>query len=83
MKKCVSCLTTCALPDGVDGAIEETQLHDGAPHSSNYGYSYAKRLIEVQNRYKSKAFVWFREIIPQIRSDSKVSFVFEQIIYQT
>lgn len=26
------------------------QIHNGPPHSSNFGYSYAKRMIDVQNR---------------------------------
>ena len=27
------------------------QIHDGPPHESNFGYSYAKRMIDVQNKY--------------------------------
>ena len=27
------------------------QVHNGPPHSSNFGYAHAKRLIDVQNRY--------------------------------
>ena len=27
------------------------QVHSGPPHDSNFGYSYAKRLIDIQNRY--------------------------------
>lgn len=26
-------------------------VHNGPPHTSNFGYSYAKRMIDVQNRY--------------------------------
>ncbi|KAH0617372.1 hypothetical protein JD844_015457 [Phrynosoma platyrhinos] len=26
-------------------------IHNGPPHSSNFGYSYAKRMIDVQNRH--------------------------------
>ncbi|KAJ3580823.1 hypothetical protein NHX12_017482, partial [Muraenolepis orangiensis] len=26
-------------------------IHNGPPHDSNYGYSHAKRMIDVQNRY--------------------------------
>ena len=28
------------------------QVHNGPPHNSNFGYSYAKRMIDVLNRYK-------------------------------
>ncbi len=31
--------------------IDETMLHNGPPHVSNEGYAYAKRMIEVLNRY--------------------------------
>ena len=27
------------------------QVHNGPPHDSNFGYAYAKRLIDVQNKY--------------------------------
>ena len=27
------------------------QIHNGPPHPSNFGYAYAKRLIDIQNRY--------------------------------
>ncbi len=25
-------------------------MHNGAPHESNYGYAYAKRMIDIHNR---------------------------------
>ena len=30
--------------------IDETMVHSGPPHDSNFGYSYAKRMIDVMNR---------------------------------
>lgn len=27
-----------------------TQVHNGPPHDSNFGYSYSKRMIDVLNR---------------------------------
>lgn len=52
VSKVVSCLSTCIFPDEKTkhGNINETMLHDGAPHSSNYAYAYAKRMLEVQSR---------------------------------
>ncbi|CAL8079790.1 unnamed protein product [Orchesella dallaii] len=50
VKKVVSCLSTCIFPDVVQYPITETMIHQGEPHSSNFGYSYAKRMIDVQNR---------------------------------
>eukprot|EP01100_Stratorugosa_tubuloviscum_P007445 TRINITY_DN30_c1_g1_i1.p1 TRINITY_DN30_c1_g1~~TRINITY_DN30_c1_g1_i1.p1 ORF type:complete len:321 (-),score=96.89 TRINITY_DN30_c1_g1_i1:62-1024(-) len=59
VEKCVSCLSTCIFPDKITYPINETQLHLGPPHSSNEGYSYAKRMLEVlsrlyNNQYGSK-----------------------------
>ena len=51
VKKCVSCLSTCIFPDKTTYPIDETMVHNGPPHTSNFGYSYAKRMIDVQNRW--------------------------------
>uniref|UniRef100_A0A673ML44 GDP-L-fucose synthase n=1 Tax=Sinocyclocheilus rhinocerous TaxID=307959 RepID=A0A673ML44_9TELE len=48
--KVVSCLSTCVFPDKTTYPIDETMMHNGAPHDSNYGYAYAKRMIDVHNR---------------------------------
>ncbi|XP_011698119.1 PREDICTED: probable GDP-L-fucose synthase [Wasmannia auropunctata] len=48
--KVVSCLSTCIFPDRISYPIDETMVHNGPPHPSNYGYSYAKRLIDIANR---------------------------------
>lgn len=41
------------------------QVHLGPPHPSNYGYSYAKRMIDVLNRaYNDKYGCMFTSIIP-------------------
>jgi GDP-L-fucose synthase len=48
--KVVSCLSTCVFPDKTTYPIDETMVHDGPPHDSNFGYSYAKRMIDVMNR---------------------------------
>lgn len=49
------CLSTCIFPDKVTYPIDEHMLHQGPPHPSNYGYAYAKRMLEVQCRaYQDK-----------------------------
>ncbi len=48
VKKCVAVLSTCVFPDKVDYPINESSLHIGPPHSSNEGYAYAKRMLEIQ-----------------------------------
>ncbi|NXX99162.1 FCL synthase, partial [Centropus bengalensis] len=41
------------------------QIHNGPPHSSNFGYSYAKRMIDVQNRgYFEQHGCRFTAVIP-------------------
>ena len=55
VQKLVSCLSTCIFPDKTTYPIDETMIHDGAPHLSNEGYAYAKRMIDVMNRcYKDE-----------------------------
>ena len=40
-------------------------IHNGPPHSSNFGYSYAKRLIDITNHaYHQKYGSLFTSIIP-------------------
>lgn len=56
VKKVVSCLSTCIFPDEIDLPISEGDLHRGPPHHSNYGYSYAKRLLEIMSRAYNEEF---------------------------
>jgi GDP-L-fucose synthase len=48
--KLVCCLSTCIYPDEkyITYPLTEEQLHLGPPHSSNYGYAYAKRMVDIQ-----------------------------------
>lgn len=46
----VSCLSTCIFPDQTTYPIDETMVHNGPPHESNFGYAYAKRMIDVHNK---------------------------------
>ncbi|XP_056270522.1 GDP-L-fucose synthase-like [Pseudoliparis swirei] len=48
--KVVSCLSTCIFPDKTTYPIDETMIHNGPPHESNFGYAYAKRMLDVHNR---------------------------------
>lgn len=48
--KVISCLSTCVFPDKVTYPLDETKIHLGPPHPSNFGYSHAKRLVDVQNQ---------------------------------
>lgn len=65
--KLVSVLSTCIYPDApyVKYPLTEDQLHMGPPHSSNFGYAYAKRMLEVQSRaYRQQFGCNFISVIP-------------------
>jgi len=65
VRKLVSCLSTCVFPDKTTYPIDETMIHDGPPHSSNEGYAYSKRMIDVMNRcYRDQHGCHFTSIIP-------------------
>ena len=65
VKKVISCLSTCIFPDKIDYPIDETMIHLGPPHSSNYGYAYAKRMIDIINKvYHEQYKCNFTSIIP-------------------
>ncbi|KAJ7130287.1 hypothetical protein C8R44DRAFT_613957 [Mycena epipterygia] len=63
--KVISCLSTCVFPDDVEYPLDETKIHGGLPHFSNFGYAHAKRLVDVQNRaYKEEFGCNFTAAIP-------------------
>jgi len=65
VKKLVSCLSTCIFPDKTTYPLDETMVHNGPPHPSNYGYGYAKRMIDVQNRaYNEDYGCMFTSVVP-------------------
>lgn len=48
----ISFLSTCIFPDEIakSRALNETDLHNGEPHTSNYPYAFSKRMIDVYSR---------------------------------
>jgi len=50
VEKMVSLLSTCIYPENATFPLTEDQIHNGPPHPTNYGYAYAKRMLEVQSR---------------------------------
>ncbi len=56
VKKVVSCLSTCIFPDDTEYPIDESMLHQGPPHDSNFAYAYAKRMLEVLSRAYREQF---------------------------
>lgn len=50
-KNMVTILSTCIFPnDNVNYPLTSDQIENGKPHNSNYGYSYAKRLLNYQTK---------------------------------
>ena len=67
VKKLVSILSTCIYPDvaHVSYPLTEDQLHNGPPHDSNFGYAYAKRMVDVQSRaYRQQYNCDYITVIP-------------------
>lgn len=63
--KLVSLLSSCVYPDRISLPLREADLHAGEPHASNFGYAYAKRMLEVQSRaYGAQYGVNFVCLIP-------------------
>ena len=61
----VSFMSTCVFPDDCKYPLDAGQLHMGEPHPSNFGYAYAKRMLEVQGRaYRDQFGINFTTIIP-------------------
>jgi len=49
VRKLISFMSTCVFPDKTEYPLREDAVHDGPPHPSNFGYAYAKRMLEVQS----------------------------------
>ena len=56
VEKLVSFISTCVFPDTANYPLSSKDLHIGAPHSSNMGYAYAKRMLDVQSRVYNQEF---------------------------
>lgn len=50
IKKVLSLLSTCIYPDKTEYPLLESRIHDGPPHESNFGYAYAKRMLDIQTK---------------------------------
>ena len=50
VKQLVSFMSTCVFPNDATFPLTVDQLHAGPPHPSNFGYAYAKRMLDVQSR---------------------------------
>lgn len=65
VSKVISCLSTCVYPDKVEYPLDETKIHLGLPHESNFGYAHSKRMVDVANHaYKDQYGCNFTSAIP-------------------
>lgn len=46
----VTYMSTCIFPADANYPLTVDQLHQGEPHPSNFGYAFAKRMLDVQVR---------------------------------
>jgi len=65
VKKFIGVLSSCIYPDVADHyPLIETDLHNGLPTESNFGYGYAKRLLGVHIDVARKQGLNYSYIIP-------------------
>jgi GDP-L-fucose synthase len=58
-------MSTCVSPDKASYPLNEKEIHLGEPHFSNFGYAYAKRMLDVQSRaYRKEYGSDFITVIP-------------------
>ena len=57
IKNVVLLLSTCIFPESAPLPLEESSLHNGEPHPSNFAYAYSKRILEIGSRSLQKQFL--------------------------
>lgn len=63
--KILSVLSTCVYPEFSQFPLTEDQLHNGNPHKSNFGYSFSKRMLDIQSRaYRQQYGLNYITVIP-------------------
>ena len=57
IKRGIFCLSSCIYPaEPSKFPMDETMIHESAPHPSNEGYAYAKRMLELQCRHYNQTY---------------------------
>jgi GDP-L-fucose synthase len=64
LNKATFVLSTCVFPHAVQYPVDVSALHMGEPHPTNYGYAYAKRMLEVGARTLREKGIKVRCVIP-------------------
>jgi GDP-L-fucose synthase len=50
LQNSVFLLSTCIFPEHAPLPLAEKNINDGEPHPTNFGYAYAKRILEIGSR---------------------------------
>jgi GDP-L-fucose synthase len=65
IQKLILFSSTCVFPDNAEYPLSPEKIHLGPPHSSNYGYAYAKRMADIQIKsYRQQYGVNYFSVIP-------------------
>jgi GDP-L-fucose synthase len=65
IKKLCCFSSTCIFPDQIEYPLTEDKIHLGAPHRSNFGYAYAKRMASIQiDAYNQQYGTDYFQVIP-------------------
>jgi len=65
VKKVVSFMSTCVFPSDAVHPLSPEQINSGEPHSSNYPYAYAKRMVDIMGKaYRKQYGSNFVTVIP-------------------
>lgn len=64
IKKLINISSTCIFPHDSPLPLQETNIHNGQPHSSNYGYAYAKRMMSVMGQALTEKDIIVITLIP-------------------
>jgi len=56
VQKMISLMSTCIFPNKIDYPLTEEKIHDGFPHESNFGYAFAKRMLDVGSKSYRKQY---------------------------
>ena len=65
IEKLILFLSTCVFPAKVNYPLTYDQIFSGPPHSSNYGYAYAKRMLRIlEKSYREQYGLKSISVIP-------------------
>lgn len=65
VEKLVTFLPTCIFPDNIEYPLTEKKIHLGEPNKTNFGFAYAKRMVDIQIRaYREQYGIKYTSVIP-------------------